>query len=275
MTQTQILKNNFSGAKGALMEMYKKQLAQEQKGYYMVASHVYSWLGPANYAAYSYALDVVDELEDKGLLKFSLKRYAKMMREAYEKNWSMAVNEAYKGKDDGVSKLDVSNLWSNLCERVYRRLDSDVTMLYWQVNSLLKKNKAKGDIDLYAKILTAHMMYDMASQRFEIFFKVLGEKYAGGHNFSDRFMYFCPDAQREWMLKIQEALVPKEVVPVFMEDENCKLAFEILNSRLSDTDILDTAASESLDYDPAFKKKAQDIQKKWAAEQHEILELNN
>ena len=199
-------------------------------------------IAPINNVAIMEIKTAYDLLKKSKLFKREIKRKAKLTMERIDK-YDNAVCRTMKQNVNG----DRTQYWLDYIDEHYASVKSDLDIFYMSVLQLLTKYD-EPKRNLKARLVTSHALLNYAIGMFDAYFVKVNQTV--GIDISEMFM----DARLSYVMSVWEevvnALCISECDVDVDNDKNVKLAFNVIERRLTDPNWLHDIGDIALSYNP-------------------------
>lgn len=157
-------------------------------------------IGGTNHVAYTYLLDVIDELEERKMLRFKRKKIVGDIQRIYRKyllGVKEELREAQRRIEEKRRKMLQENpdmelhpeankiaFWINVCIQVEEFMQSDIDVYESTCREYLDKFTIKHDKGLIAKILCASELMELSCMSFDAYFDNIAKTVTEGEDIS-------------------------------------------------------------------------------------------
>lgn len=240
--------NNFrANTKVQVFEEYTKITDKHRESFNHISSLFHTIIGGTNDVAHSIMLDTIKEIDKAGLYKQKVKKMCKAAVERY------SIFEKQNMGDMKHAEIDKRQLYMDFLDSVNERTKNDVFILRQSVKRLLDKNAIENS-DLKSYILTTHALLIFSIELF------------------DRFVNTCPpcppiniaktyrdarltSVKQAWE-EVENILCPDCKNLDLTKDKDCKLAFEILETKLVSEQGINESGMKALNLNPDAQLEA-------------------
>lgn len=240
--------NNFrANTKVQVFKEYTEITDKHRETFNHISSLFHTIIGETNDVANSIMLDAINEIKKAGLLKQKVKKMCKAAIERY------SVFDKKNMEDMRNSNIDKRQFYMDFLDSVNERTKNDVFILRQSVKRLLDKNAIENS-DLKSYILTTHTLLIFSIELF------------------DRFVSTCPpcppiniaktyrdarlaSVKQAWE-QVEEILCPDCKNIDLTKDKDCKLAMEILETKLVSEQGINESGMEALNLNPDAQLEA-------------------
>ena len=240
--------NNFrTNTRVQVFEEYTKITDKHREAFNHISSLFHTIIGGTNDIANSIMLDAINESKKAGLLKQKVKKMCKAAIERY------SIFEKQNMGDMKNAEIDKRQLYMDFLDSVDKRTKNDVFILRQSVKRLLDKNNISNS-DLKSFILTAHALLIFSIELFDRFIETcppcppinLGKTYQDAR---------LTPVKNAWE-QVEEILCPDCKEINLTKDKDCKLAMEILETKLVSEQGINESGMEALNLNPDAQLEA-------------------
>jgi hypothetical protein len=214
-----------------------------------VCKRAYATIIPFNMLALMILDEAVDQIMDKGLYRHMVKKHLSMALAEAEK-FKASTHTALTRRKDGLGENRYL-LVQNMANELMKRLDPDIFKMRMSVKSFLDKNR-QPDTQFRSYVVLADIMLDFSVQLFDEFFNAYHERTHA------RFHYdFLParlEAVKNSYHKALNLLFRNSPSLDLNDDPNIVLAYRVINTRLSNGEMLNESGLTAMGYDSEFAK---------------------
>ena len=240
--------NNFkANTKVQVFKEYTEITEKHRETFNHISSLFHTIIGGTNDVANSIMLDAINEIKKAGLLKQKVKKMCKAAIERY------SIFEKQNMGDMKNAEINKQQLYMDFLDSVDKRTRNDIFILRQSVKRLLDKNAIENS-DLKSFILTAHALLIFSIELFDRFIDTcppcppinLGKTYRDARLTSVKNAWeqveniICPDCKEINLTK----------------DKDCKLAMEILETKLVSEQGINESGMEALNLNPDAQLEA-------------------
>lgn len=225
-------------------EEYTEITDKHRETFNHISSLFHTIIGGTNDVANSIMLDAINEIKKAGLLKQKVKKMCKAAVERY------SVFDKKNMEDMRNSNIDKRQFYMDFLDSVDKRTKNDVFILRQSVKRLLDKNNINNS-DLKSFILTAHALLIFSIELFDRFIDTcppinLGKTYQDAR---------LTPVKNAWE-QVEEILCPECKDINLTKDKDCKLAMEILETKLVSEQGINESGMEALNLNPDAQLEA-------------------
>ena len=240
--------NNFrANTSVQVFKEYTEITDKHRETFNHISSLFHTIIGGTNDVAHSIMLDTIKEIDKAGLYKQKVKKMCKAAVERY------SIFEKQNMGDMKNAEIDKRQLYMDFLDSVNERTKNDVFILRQSVKRLLDKNAIENS-DLKSYILTTHALLIFSIELF------------------DRFVSTCPpcppiniaktyrdarltSVKQAWE-EVENILCPDCKNIDLTKDKDCKLAMEILETKLVSEQGINESGMEALNLNPDAQLEA-------------------
>ena len=240
--------NNFrANTSVRVFKEYTEITDKHRETFNHISSLFHTIIGGTNDVANSIMLDAINEIKKAGFLKQKVKKMCKAAVERY------SVFDKKNMEDMRNSNIDKRQFYMDFLDSVDKRTKNDVFILRQSVKRLLDKNAIENS-DLKSYILTTHALLIFSIELF------------------DRFVSTCPpcppiniaktyrdarltSVKQAWE-EVENILCPDCKEINLTKDKDCKLAMEILETKLVSEQGINESGMEALNLNPDAQLEA-------------------
>lgn len=240
--------NNFrANTSVQVFKEYTEITDKHRETFNHISSLFHTIIGGTNDVANSIMLDAINEIKKAGLLKQKVKKMCKAAIERY------SVFDKKNMEDMRNSNIDKRQFYMDFLDSVDKRTKNDVFILRQSVKRLLDKNNINNS-DLKSFILTAHALLIFSIELFDRFIDTcppcppinLGKTYRDAR---------LTSVKQAWE-QVEEILCPECKDINLTKDKDCKLAMEILETKLVSEQGINESGMEALNLNPDAQLEA-------------------
>lgn len=240
--------NNFrANTKVQVFKEYTEITDKHRETFNHISSLFHTIIGGTNDVANSIMLDAINEIKKAGLLKQKVKKMCKAAVERY------SVFDKKNMEDMRNSNIDKRQFYMDFLDSVDKRTKNDVFILRQSVKRLLDKNNINNS-DLKSFILTAHALLMFSIELFDRFIDTcppcppinLGKTYQDAR---------LTPVKNAWE-QVEEILCSDCKNIDLTKDKDCKLAMEILETKLVSEQGINESGMEALNLNPDAQLEA-------------------
>lgn len=204
-------------------------------------------IGGTNDVANSVMLDAIHEIDKAGLYKQKVKKMCKTAVKRYE-----VFNK--KNMDDMKnSEIDKRKLYMDFLDSVDERTKNDVFILRQSVKRLLDKNAIENS-DLKSYILTTHALLIFSIELFDKFVSTCPP--CPPINIAKTYRDASLTPVKQAWADVENILCPDCKNIDLTKDKDCRLAFEILETKLVSEQGINESGMEALNLNPNAQLEA-------------------
>lgn len=240
--------NNFrANTSVRVFKEYTEITDKHRETFNHISSLFHTIIGGTNDVANSIMLDAINEIKKAGFLKQKVKKMCKAAVERY------SVFDKKNMEDMRNSNIDKRQFYMDFLDSVDKRTKNDVFILRQSVKRLLDKNNINNS-DLKSFILTAHALLIFSIELFDRFIDTcppcppinLGKTYQDAR---------LTPVKNAWE-QVEEILCPDCKEINLTKDKDCKLAMEILETKLVSEQGINESGMEALNLNPDAQLEA-------------------
>lgn len=240
--------NNFrANTKVQVFKEYTEITDKHRETFNHISSLFHTIIGGTNDVAHSIMLDTIKEIDKAGLYKQKVKKMCKAAAERY------SIFEKQNMGDMKHAEIDKRQLYMDFLDSVNERTKNDVFILRQSVKRLLDKNNISNS-DLKSYILTTHALLIFSIELFDRFIDTcppcppinLGKTYQDAR---------LTPVKNAWE-QVEEILCPDCKEINLTKDKDCKLAMEILETKLVSEQGINESGMEALNLNPDAQLEA-------------------
>lgn len=240
--------NNFrANTSVRVFKEYTEITDKHRETFNHISSLFHTIIGGTNDVANSIMLDAINEIKKAGFLKQKVKKMCKAAVERY------SVFDKKNMEDMRNSNIDKRQFYMDFLDSVDKRTKNDVFILRQSVKRLLDKNNISNS-DLKSYILTAHALLIFSIELFDRFIDTcppcppinLGKTYRDAR---------LTSVKQAWE-EVENILCPDCKNIDLTKDKDCKLAMEILETKLVSEQGINESGMEALNLNPDAQLEA-------------------
>lgn len=240
--------NNFrANTSVQVFKEYTEITDKHRETFNHISSLFHTIIGGTNDVAHSIMLDTIKEIDKAGLYKQKVKKMCKAAVERY------SIFEKQNMSDMKHAEIDKRQLYMDFLDSVNERTKNDVFILRQSVKRLLDKNNISNS-DLKSYILTAHALLIFSIELFDRFIDTcppcppinLGKTYRDAR---------LTSVKQAWE-EVENILCPDCKNIDLTKDKDCKLAMEILETKLVSEQGINESGMEALNLNPDAQLEA-------------------
>lgn len=232
-------------------------------GLAQTSAHFYIIVGSANSTAYSFFIDVLDEMEDRGMLVGKGGKLAQSIQRDYDKYYGIMRKrldkiEEYEGKDELQRIVEKSNgkanLWSDLTTQVDKLVRPEIQKLHELIQEWLIQKEYKDDVEMASACIVVGLMFDIALTVYRDYFKVAKDQWTG-KDLSEEYKFANLESiDKTWDKMLDEVIKLPDNVKEIASNKKIRTQYIKILRRLSSHTIYNKAGKTALRYDKEIKK---------------------
>jgi hypothetical protein len=239
---------------------------KQRETYNHVSSLFHTIIGGANDVAHTYMLDAIDQIKKKGLYCQKVKKACKDAVARYE------VFEKLNMQDMKNSETDKRQLYMDFLDDVEERLRPHVFVFRQSIKRYLDKNMIP-DSDFKSHIILAHELVNYAVVLFGKF--IANCPSCPPVNFEQTFKPARLHPVRQAWEQVEEILC-KDCVGIHLDDdENCRLALDIIETQIISEKYINQSGTAALELNPDARMEADRRMMEWDKKNHKKYELTD